>query len=676
MVRKKIIWIFSFIILSTTIQAQTPQVIEEIIEEMAANSDSEIDFSSIYEELNYYFSSPLNINSATTADLEKLYVLNDIQIANLINYIEKNGKLLSIYELQLVDGFDRAAINSILPFIAIQSIDKPEKISLNKLLHGKNQLFIRTQQILEKQKGYLDSEYAGSPLKLYTRYNYNYRNRVIWGVTAEKDAGEEFFKGTQKQGFDYYSAHLQVNDLGKIKTLTLGDFQAQFGQGLTMWSGLSYSKSAHVLNVKKYAQGLRKYSSANENEFMRGVGTTIKIQNINISAFYSRKRIDANIIAIDTITGKVTEFSAFQTSGLHATINELKDENAITETILGSNISFTRKKIKTGLTIINYQYNAELNKDTKPYNQFEFQGVRNINIGLDYQAFFRKINLFGELAASLNKSIAYINGASFNVSDQISLVLLNRNYQSKYQALYGNAFSENTSNSNEIGTYIGLILNPLKNWKISAYYDTFKFPWLKYGVDMPSNGEEYLIQLDYNPNEELSMYLKYKQEAKDANAFSENSTIKKIIKSSLSKIRYHVSYHISPTVQLKNRLELTYYQKDILQKGYFLYQDIVYRPLHSKYHIAFRYSIFGNDSWDTRSYAYENDILYAFSVPTYYADGMKTYLSVKYTIKKGVDLWVRYAQTYFSDKATISSGLNEIDGNTKSEVKAQIRFVL
>ncbi|MEZ4759397.1 MAG: hypothetical protein R2810_06365 [Flavobacteriales bacterium] len=50
--------------------------------------------------------------------------------------------------------------------------------------------------------------YLGPSYKLYTRYRFRYRQNISFGITAEKDEGEEFFTGAQPDGFDFYSAHL------------------------------------------------------------------------------------------------------------------------------------------------------------------------------------------------------------------------------------------------------------------------------------------------------------------------------------------------------------------------------------------------------------------------------------------------------------------------------------
>ncbi|MBL0144814.1 MAG: hypothetical protein IPP48_02690 [Chitinophagaceae bacterium] len=61
-------------------------------------------------------------------------------------------------------------------------------------------------------------------------------------MLGEKDAGEQFFKGNQKQGFDFYSTHLFARNIGIVKALALGDFTVNMGQGLTQWQSLAFKK--------------------------------------------------------------------------------------------------------------------------------------------------------------------------------------------------------------------------------------------------------------------------------------------------------------------------------------------------------------------------------------------------------------------------------------------------
>ncbi|MBN2683576.1 MAG: helix-hairpin-helix domain-containing protein [Bacteroidales bacterium] len=663
--------------------------IEELIEEITENSEEDIDFTTLFEDLNFFLENPINLNKTNYETLSKLHLLSEFQIKAILNYVEKDGPMLTIYELQLVMGFSKEIIFKLLPFVTVEKAEEKQNFALNKALkYGKNQIYLRTGRVLENQQGFSsisdsaiaaspNSRYLGNPWKHYARYRYYYKNSLFFGITAEKDAGEEFFRGTQKNGFDYYSAHLQLNNVGIIKTLCLGDFQAQFGQGLTLWSGMSFGKSPYILNVNKKAGGIKRYTSTNENLFFRGGGTTLRYKDFDLSLFVSKKKIDANITSLDTINEEVLEVSSFQITGLHTTPNEIEDKNAIGEFVYGANLDFSRKFYKIGGSFVAYEFDSKLQDPSEVYKQYNFNGLSNFNSGVHYQIFYKNLNLFGEAAYSENGSTAYINGAVISVSSQVSFVALHRNYQKDYQGLYSNGFSENTQTYNEEGLYIGTVINPIKYWKISAYYDSYSFPWLKFRVNAPSGGDDYFAQIDFTPSRRLSMYWKYKQETKPQNETIEDGVyIAELDDVTTTKYRYHIAYSINKEIEFRNRLELINYKKEnsLSENGYMIYHDIVYRPQAYPMAVSVRYAIFDTEGWNSRIYAYESDVLYAFSIPAYYSKGTRFYVNLKYSPSKKIDIYIKYSRTYFSDMSSIGSGLTLIEGNKRSEFRTQIRL--
>ena len=93
-----------------------------------------------------------------------------------------------------------------------------------------------------------------------------------------------------------------------------------------------------------------------------------------------------------------------------------------------------------------------------------------------------------------------------------------------------------------------------------------------------------------------------------------------------------------------------------------------------KYSANVRLQYFETDGYDSRLYAYENDVLYAVSLPAYSGKGFRTYAIARYGINRNLDLWVRYARTQLSNVNTIGSGTDQINAPHRSEVKAQIRY--
>jgi len=252
----KISCIFLFLLFSNSIQGQDTIInpaTEQLIENIAEQYNSEDnDLSNMITELEFFKTHPININKATSEELLSLSLLNELQIANLLDHIKINGPLISIYELQSIEGFDVDIITSILPYIKI-SDDATEITSFKKILkQGDHKFLLRNSQIPELQKGYdktINTHYLGSPYKIYTRYQYAYSKKLSIGVTAEKDPGEEFLKGAQKNGFDFYSAHFFYQPDKLIKNFIVGDYILNFGQGLALWQGFAFSKSSDVISI-------------------------------------------------------------------------------------------------------------------------------------------------------------------------------------------------------------------------------------------------------------------------------------------------------------------------------------------------------------------------------------------------------------------------------------------
>ena len=180
-----------------------------------------------------------------------------------------------------------------------------------------------------------NSKVIGSPDNLYMRYRFKYQNHLSFGITTEKDAGETFLGNPQSEnlfgykspkGFDFYSAHLFLKEIGKIDVLAFGDYHIQLGQGLTFWSGLAMGKSSNVMSLKRSPVGIKPYASIDENAFLRGAAFSVKFKKFKFLAFGSKKMIDANIVDDTTRQDGSLVVSSFQASGIHSTIGTLKDE--------------------------------------------------------------------------------------------------------------------------------------------------------------------------------------------------------------------------------------------------------------------------------------------------------------------------------------------------------------
>jgi hypothetical protein len=405
----------------------------------------------------------------------------------------------------------------------------------------------------------------------------------------------------------------------------------------------------------------------------------LKFDKIEVTTFYSRNKVDANIDYSDSTIaqGEVLSVTSMQQTGFHRTINELEDKDAITKQIIGGHVAYTTRRLNFGFTGVHNEINADFNPNLQVYNQFRNTKSKQTNLGVDYNWIYKNFNFFGEYSQSIDAGKAYVAGALINLDSRLVFSVLYRNYDRDFNPIASTAIGENSTNENEKGLYFGIVAKPLNKFTISAYYDQFVFPWLKYQINAPSNGYQYLTQLAYKPSKKLEMYIRVKERRKYENTDLDlTEGIDYTVYRKQTNYRYNLSYQVSPSIKLKSRVELinSHLEETPTEVGYLIYQDVVYQSLKSPFSFSFRYGIFDTDTYNARIYAYENDVLYAFSIPAYYNRGTRTYLTVRYKIRRGLDIWLRYGLTYYDNVDVISSGLEEIQGNTKSEVKAQIRF--
>ena len=692
------------------------QRLEDAIEQLG--DDADIDLTNLFEYLTDRYLDPIDLNHTDALELNKLLLLSDVQISSLVQHIRRNGKLLSIYELQTINSWDVRTIEMVRPFVTVRENPRSSSASLKTIFQRANhEVILRSFYNIEQRRGNMDRRslfgknfqfpdgrplpdfddpavldslrrnnqlYLGSPYKLYTRYRFRYRQNVSMGFTAEKDEGEEFFRGSQPQGFDFYSAHFFLRDFGRLRALAIGDYQAQFGQGLTFWNGLAFgSKSSFTMNVKRNGIGLMPYTSVNENLFMRGVAATYEVaKDLELTGFYSNKGLDATITSVpagqDTVDSIEPEliFSSFQEDGFHRTQREVDRRRSVGERIVGAHLRYIKPAFSIGATAAHVEFGGELTRNLQPYNQFEFQGRRNTTAGVDWNALYRNLTWFGEAAVSANGGRSWNSGLLVALDKRVSLSMLYRDYGRDFQNLYSVAFGEGINPWNQRGLYTGLEIRPNRKWTINAFHDQWVHQWLRFQVDAPSSGTDWLGQVNWRPQRGTELYVRVRHRNRPRNTADDVERIRNVVEMEQTNYRFNAAYKVSPSVSLRTRVETTTFQRGDAdpRRGFLIYQVIVRRPLSSPVELTARFALFETESYDARLYAFENDLIGVFSLPPYFGRGIRWYGMVRATPMRRLDVWFRYGAWIFQDQTSISSGLQQINGNMRSDIKMQLRY--
>lgn len=667
-------------------------LIIEQLERMSEDNEGESDFSDLLETYWNLTENPIDLNSDDIEQLTELKLISIFQLENIKKYKHDYGDFQLIEELYEVEGLDTICIEIIKPLICFND-DSDDGIKFRDIhKYGKSKILFEVDQCLNRKKGYYEiddsllyknpnSVYFGSPQRIYLRYNYSLRDKIEAGFVLEKDPGEYLLSRNlndsirrllgyrRYSGFDFFSFHAVLKNLKFIKTLAIGDYKLSFGQGLSMGSGMAFvSDGGSLLRRNKKISASK---SANEVYYLRGIASTLRYNNFELSLFYSNKNIDANVITYDSLNDTPLKISSLQQSGLHRTFNEISDRRVIKQKLYGLNLSYRNANLQVGYTLHKTDFSSEIAPDHRLYNTFYFRGKNLINQSIDAYYIFDKTIIYGELAMSDNKGLAGLFGATVQPTGYIEFNILYRNYAKDYQSLYSNAYAYGSNTRNEKGFYLSSAISIASNYKFITSFDYYKSDWFKSTTYSPSHGYEFDAQLNYQANKTTLMFLEYRNKGKTKNTSNGNVYQKYLIDEKTNMIRFHISYNIMNNITLKNRVEYHFNKyEDGTYKSYLIYQDLIYNPEGKTYNLAFRYELFNAEKGSV--YAYENDVLYAFAVNSLSDKGIRTYLVGKIKLWEQLQLSGKIGFTFYHDKEGIGSGLETIEHNWRGDGKLQM----
>lgn len=651
------------------------------MEQLFPFQDDDANYEDLYENLAQLLANPMDINRANEEQLRALMILTNRQIASLLAHQKDNGPLLSVYELQTIDGFDAETLARLMPFVTVRDPQAQWDGRFMKRLFGGHghDLILRYERTLETRKGFTDqaseaTRYRGSPDKYYMRYRNQRPGDFSLGFTAEKDAGEpmQWDAPNRYYGFDYVSYHAQALNKGRIKNLIVGDFQTQMGQGLTLGSAFGIGKNAEsVATVRRANVGFVPYTSVFEAGYMRGAALSFGLTDkLTAHGFYSSRLRDANI-ETDSTESRGSATSLLLT-GLHRNQTELENRHRLREQNTGAILSFKNNKLDAGAIVHQTRFGTPLLRNENPYNGFYFEGTSNTNAGAYLNFNFASSTFFSEYSRSLGNGHAWVAGLLMNPAPKLEMALHLRNYARNFYSFYGNAFAEGTLVQNEKGAYWGWKYRFSRKHTLSGYVDLFEFPWLRFRAYRPAGGFETLVRYTHAFSRTSSFFIQFRQEQKERNRSADAPTYH-VASATRRNIWLNADYQVSPRLSFKSRIQMSDFTlAGQRTTGFIALQDVT--AALGRWRVSARYALFDTDDFDNRQYTYERDAFLAFSFPFFSGRGMRHYVLVQYPLTRQIDLWLRWARTEYTDRQQIGSGNDAIAGNTRNDLKLQARF--
>ena len=657
---------------------------ENIIEQLVDNNDeiSSSNWQNLMEDLAELKEHPININTATKEQLEVFPFLSDQLVENILYYIYKNGPMLTDKELMMVQDMDIRTARVLKLFITFQQSDKePSKPTLKNILkYGKQELSTRVDIPFYTRAGYQpftsdyieenpNKRYLGKSFYHNVRYQFHYNDNIYVGLTAEKDAGELFFVGKNRKGYDYYSPYIYMRNIGKLKTLALGNYRLNYGYGLVMNTDFGIGKTTTLSTLGNKARGIKKHSSTDEYNYFQGIAGSIYLtKRLTADAFYSYRQMDG-IVDNSFIT-------SIKEDGFHRIPRDYEKKNTFTNQLIGSNIHYNGKYFEAGLTAVYNVFNKVLKYTPRIYNKYYPQGRDFFNAGINYKLFWKRFTLQGETAMDKHGKVATMNMLRYSPKESFQLLVMNRFYDVAYQSIYARSIGEGSSVQNESGFYIGLETSFLRYFKLMTYGDFFYFPYKKYQLSKNgTSGFDGIAQLSYSPSYQLDMLIRYRYKNKYRDFTPENGE-KIVLPYIQQKWRYQLNYSPVNELVLKTTMDYVHnaHRNQKASQGLLIGQSAGYKFKKLPLQLDANFAWFQTDDYASRISMYEKGLLYSFNIPSFYGKGERYTFHVRYELNKHFIFQAKYALTHYRDREVISSGLEQIEGNMKSDLYMQLRM--
>ncbi len=626
---------------------------QQYLDDLSETEDFEGQSWEAYEDvLAEYAEHPMNINTATTEDLQRLPFLSAQQIEDIEAYIYRYGAMKSLGELAMIPGVSWYQRQLLAYFVYAGEVKTKQYPTLRQIAqYGKHEAVGMIKVPFYERRGDADGSYLGSRYKHWLRYQFKYGDYVKAGVLGSKDAGEPFFAKGNGQGYDFYSFYLQIRKWGRLKNLTLGRYRLHEGMGLILNNDFSFGKLSVLSSLGRNSNTIRVHSSRYAANYLQGGAATVSLtRHLDLTAFVSYRTIDATV--------KDGGIRTILTTGLHRTATEMEKKDIASTFLTGGNLSLRSGGWHVGATAFYNSYSLPLTPNTNLlYKRYAPAGSHFWNASVDYGYVSSRLVLQGETATGTCGAVATVNALSYALSSRLSLLALQRFYPYRYFSPYANAFSEGTDTQDESGVYVGANWTPGDKWNITLYTDFAYFAWPKYGTTGSTQSWDNLLNVTYRPTGKWTtgMRLRYKDK-------QNTQTGRGRLYAAFTDNRW----------SCRTQWDVTHVEASTPSTGWMASQLVGFRHRWLKVNASLAY--FHTDGYASRIYAYEPALLYGISFANYYGEGIRYAVTLRADIGKHLMLTGKIGTTDYFDRSRISSGLQEISQSSQTDLEVQIRW--
>ncbi len=641
-------------LLSVCVQAQVMSW-EDFVETYATDgedTEAVTDWHTLHE-------NPVNLNDCRRDDLLQIPFLSEAQVDSVLSYVKRHGPLLSVEELQFVQGMDAFSRNVVRQFVYCGPEAPDASRNLwHRLRYGKNEVAANVEWPFYSRQGFQNGRYTGDRLYSALRYRYALGQRLTAGVTAEKDDGESMMKHGSGP-FDSYSFYVNYTGEGTLRAVALGDYRVHVGQGLTAGSSYYNNAQSLVTSRRSRRQGFFPHASADEVNYLRGVGVQLGFGRWETTVFASARCHDA---ILDD--GRVT---SLLTTGYHRLPLERERKNNLTSFTAGLSLDGQWRWWRAGVSAVTTHYDRPFRRGTQAYQRYNMQGCDFAAFGAHYSYDHRRLTLDGEVAVTDGGALASLHNLRWRPAGATRLFLQHRYYGRRYVTPLAQAYRAGGRVQNEHGLQAGVDHYVTRRTKLTSGIDMFRFPGESYRAKAGAVGYQVFVQAARDVSPATQILLRYRMNARQETV----TALDRMRYRYRHTLRLQMAYAVG-AVRLTTQLDGSYWQpamgdtqwgRQLSQRAETKLLGCTLRAWAAWFHTA---------GYQSRLSSYQPALLYRLTQEQLYGHGVAANMTLCRRWG-GVEVSARLGGVRYTDRDVISSGDRRVAHGGKCDVGVQLR---
>lgn len=207
---------------------------------------------------------PLKINSCNRARLSSCGLFSSYQVETILDYRRRCGSICSAGELAVVDGFDERLAACLSAFLDFE----PSETSQRRFC-GEVSAFTA----MKIASGKWSAQWMG-------------RVKASYGAFSLSFAGKSEWTWPMSLPQSYGCSVSYTPSSACLSSAVAGYFNARFGQGLCIWSGMVMENFSTPSSLMRRPAGITPYVSSSVEDVLRGAAVSFSIRSFCLDVWY------------------------------------------------------------------------------------------------------------------------------------------------------------------------------------------------------------------------------------------------------------------------------------------------------------------------------------------------------------------------------------------------------